>query len=87
VLVQEKLAACANYFPIQSIYWWRGSIEESGETAIIIKTRAELVDQIIERVKQLHSYEVPCTVSWPIDKGNPAYLEWIRESTEQGQNR
>lgn len=82
-LVREKLAACANYFPIQSIYWWKGQIEESGEYAIILKTRSELVEPLIERAKQIHSYEVPCIVSWPIEKGNPAYLEWIKESTEQ----
>ena len=82
-LVGEKLAACVNYFPIRSIYRWQGNIEEAEEIAIIAKTRAELVDRLIRRVKELHSYEVPCTVSWIIEKGNPDYLEWIRESTEQ----
>jgi periplasmic divalent cation tolerance protein len=82
ILIEEKLAACANIFPIQSIYRWKGSIEESGESAIIAKTRAELVDRVITRVKQIHSYEVPCIVSWIIEKGNPDYLDWIQESTE-----
>jgi periplasmic divalent cation tolerance protein len=81
VLVDEKLAACANYFPISSIYWWKGQMEEADETAIIVKTRAGLVDGLIKRVKELHSYKVPCVVSWIIEKGNPDYLEWIREST------
>jgi periplasmic divalent cation tolerance protein len=82
VLVEEKLIACANYFPINSIYRWKGNIEESGEVAIIAKTREILVDKVMERVKQLHSYEVPCVVSWIIEKGNPDYLKWIEESTE-----
>ena len=82
LLVWEKLVACVNYFPINSIYRWKGDIEEAEEVAIIAKTRAELVDRLIERVKQLHSYEVPCVVSWNIEKGNPDYLEWIIESTE-----
>jgi periplasmic divalent cation tolerance protein len=84
ILVGEKLVACVNYFPVHSIYRWQGKIEESGEVAIIAKTRDELVDRIINRVKQIHSYEVPCIVSWIIERGNPDYLEWIRESTEQG---
>jgi periplasmic divalent cation tolerance protein len=84
ILVWEKLAACVNFFPTKSIYWWKGEVGKSKEMAIIAKTRAELVDRVIERVKQVHSYEVPCIVSWVIDKGNPDYLEWIRESTEQG---
>jgi periplasmic divalent cation tolerance protein len=86
-LVREKLVACVNYFPIHSIYRWKGAIEEAGEVAIIAKTRQELVDRVIERVRQIHSYEVPCVVSWVIEQGNPDYLEWIRESTELPENR
>ena len=81
-LVEEKLAACINIHPIKSIYRWGGKIEEEGETALLVKTKAELADEVIERVKELHSYEVPCIVSLPIEKGNPAYLEWIKESTK-----
>ncbi len=81
-LVTEKLAACVNILPVKSIYRWQGNIEEEGEVAIFVKTRDELVDQVIERVKQLHSYEVPCIVSFPIAKGNPDYLKWIGEATK-----
>ena len=80
-LIREKLVACMNYFPIKSVYWWKGDIEESREVAMIAKTRADLADRVIEQVKQLHSYEIPCVVSWIIEKGNPAYLAWIKEST------
>lgn len=81
-LVEEKLAACVNIHPIKSIYRWGGGIEEEEETALLVKTKAELADEVIERVKELHSYEVPCIVSLPIEKGNPAYLKWIKESTK-----
>ena len=81
-LVEEKLAACINIHPVKSIYRWGGGIEEEEETALLVKTKAELADEVIERVKELHSYEVPCIVSLPIEKGNPAYLKWIKESTK-----
>jgi len=81
-LVEEKLAACVNIHPIKSIYRWGGGIEEEEETALLVKTKAELADEVIERVKELHSYEVPCIVSLPIEKGNPDYLKWIKESTK-----
>lgn len=81
-LVEEKLAACINIHPIKSIYRWGGGIEEEEETALLVKTKAELADEVIERVKELHSYEVPCIVSLPIEKGNPDYLKWIKESTK-----
>ncbi len=80
-LVEEKLAACANIFPINSIYRWQENIIEENEVAMLVKTRAELTDRVIARVKELHSYEVPCIVSFPITAGNPDYLRWIEEST------
>jgi periplasmic divalent cation tolerance protein len=81
-LVQEKLAACVNYFPIKSIFWWKGKVEESGEVALIAKTRAELVDDLIRRVKELHSYQIPCTESWVIEKADPDCIKWVEESTQ-----
>jgi periplasmic divalent cation tolerance protein len=83
ILVWEKLVACVNYFPVKSVYWWEGDVKESKEIALIAKTRAELAERVIQRVKQFHSYKVPCVVSWVIDQGNPDYLDWIRETTEQ----
>ncbi len=80
-LVEEKLVACVNIHPIKSIYRWEGEIQEEGEVAMLVKTKAELADKVMERVKELHSYEVPCIVSFSIDKGNPDYLNWIEEST------
>ena len=83
-LVEEKLAACVNILPIKikSIYRWEGDIKENGEVAMFVKTKDELADKVIDRVKELHSYEVPCIVSLPITKGNPDYLRWIEESTK-----
>ncbi len=80
-LVEEKLAACVNIHPIQSIYRWQGKIEEAREVAILVKTRAELADKVIERVKELHSYEIPDIISWPIERGYPDFLRWLEEST------
>jgi len=82
-LVSERLAACVNYFPVQSIFRWNGKVEQSPESAVIAKTRADLVEKVIERIKELHSYEIPCTVSWVIEKGDPDCFAWIEDSTEQ----
>jgi periplasmic divalent cation tolerance protein len=80
-LVKENLAACANILPAESIFLWEGNVEEKAEAVMFVKTREELTDKVINRVKELHSYDVPCIVCFPIEKGNPEYLEWIGEST------
>ena len=80
-LVDERLAACVNILPIKSIYRWEENVEEEDEVAMFVKTRAELADKVIKRVRELHSYEVACIVTLPIVSGNPDYLKWIEEST------
>ena len=81
-LVGEKLAACVNIHPIRSIFRWQGEISQEDEVAILAKTKAELVDEVMSRVKELHSYEVPCIIVLPLEKGNPDFLEWISQSTK-----
>jgi periplasmic divalent cation tolerance protein len=83
-LVQERLVACANVLaPIASIYWWQGQVQRESEAVLIAKTRAELVEHVIARVKALHSYTVPCVVSLPIEQGNPDFLGWIAAETAE----
>ncbi|MSP21059.1 MAG: divalent-cation tolerance protein CutA [Alphaproteobacteria bacterium] len=83
-LVEERLAACANVLgPIRSFYWWQGQVQDEGEVAFLLKTSADLVDRVVARVKELHSYSVPCVVSWPIDAGNPDYLAWVESETRK----
>jgi periplasmic divalent cation tolerance protein len=79
-LVEERLAACANIFPITSIFRWKGGIDEANEFGIIVKTRSDKVKEIEKRVKEIHSYEVPCVVSFKIKEGLTDYLNWIDES-------
>ena len=81
-LVEEKLAACVNMHPVKSIYRWQGQIEEDNEVALLVKTKAALADEVIRRVKELHSYDVPCIVCYRIEKGDSDYLNWIEESTK-----
>jgi len=80
-VIHEKLGACANIFPITSIYRWRGNIEEDDEYALLIKTKTALVDELTSRVRALHSYETPCIVSIKIDAGDQSYLSWIDRET------
>ena len=81
-LVEERLAACANIIDgMNTIYWWQGAVCEDTEAILIVKTRESLFEKLIKRVKELHTYSVPCIISLPIENGNPSYLQWLEDET------
>ncbi len=81
-LVEEGLAACVNIVEgLTSVFMWKGKVEEETEALLIIKTTTERLYELIGRVKELHSYDVPEVIALPIVDGNPAFLQWIEEVT------
>jgi periplasmic divalent cation tolerance protein len=83
-LLTERLAACANLFPVSSRYWWKGKIEKAGEYGMLLKTRRLLYRKIERRIKSLHSYTVPGIEAWELKAGSRPFLDWIRKETRQG---
>lgn len=84
VLVSEQLVACVNVLPaVNSIYRWQGVVTSAREVLAVMKTRADLVDAVISRVKELHPYDVPEVIALPVVAGLPAYLQWVMAETIQ----
>ena len=83
-LLQLKLVACFNVFPIESSYWWNGNIETSGEYVSLLKTRAEYWETLCSEIKKIHPYEVPCILKINIE-ANEEYKKWIFAETDQNQ--
>ena len=76
--VEEGLAACVNILgPCFSIYRWKGDVEEAPETAAVFKTAASRADALVSRIAELHSYDVPAAVIWPIAGALDAYRKWV----------
>ena len=80
-LVAKNLVACANYFPIKSVYRWGGKVEKAEEYALVCKTRKDKFEAVEARVKELHSYEVPAILAFEIMNGNDEFLKWIDKNT------
>jgi len=80
-LVDEYLAACVNIVPaLTSIYRWQGQLEQSAESMLIIKTRADGYPALETRIKDLHPYAVPEIIALPVVRGISDYLAWIDAS-------
>ncbi|WP_027184682.1 divalent-cation tolerance protein CutA [Desulfovibrio inopinatus] len=82
-IVEERLAACVNILPgMTSMYWWDGAIQKEHEVVMIAKTRMQIANRFIERVRELHSYEVPCVVLVPILKGTSNFIHWVEAEAD-----
>jgi len=80
-LVENRLAACVQLLPIESVYSWQGAVQSDDEILLLIKTRRELYAALEAFIKQLHSYEVPEIIQLPVEVGSDAYLSWIASVT------
>ena len=84
VLVEERLAACCNIVDnISSIFRWKGEICRESEVLMLVKSTSGLFDDIVKKVKGIHSYEVPEIIAIPIIYGSEEYLKWVEEEIKR----
>lgn len=82
ILVEEHLAACVNLGQSGlSMYMWQGELEGAEEVPITIKTTKRCAPRTIERLVELHPYEVPEVLVLPVASGTATYLDWVRTQT------
>jgi len=82
LLLERRKAACVNIVPmVDSVFWWQGRLDSGQEVLLIVKTRAALVSQVVQLVRQVHSYTTPEVIALPIISGNEEYLTWIQAET------
>jgi periplasmic divalent cation tolerance protein len=81
-LVDERLAACVNAVDCQSTYRWEGEVETDAEAILFIKTTAEGYDRLVDRIEELHPYEVPCIERFDETEMLDRFGDWIAESVD-----
>jgi periplasmic divalent cation tolerance protein len=78
-LLDRKLIACGNIFPITSMYIWEGQSNDETEWVALLKTMPSKWSQIEEYLENQHSYDVPCIACWEIQV-NRSYGNWVEKS-------
>lgn len=81
IILDERLASCCQKVNINSSYWWNGKIENSDEILIQIKTKKSLYNQIEEKIREIHSYDVAEVICFDIIDGSTDFLNWIDKET------
>ena len=77
-LLKKRVIACANIFPIKSMYWWDNKIINDNENVIIAKTLERSYKKLEKEVKKMHSYTIPCILKINAT-ANKAYEEWAKK--------
>jgi periplasmic divalent cation tolerance protein len=82
VLVEEQIVACVNIIPtMESVYKWKAEVKHEDEIIMLAKTVDSNVKKTIQRIKQLHPYEIPSIIVLPIIGGMKDYLDYIHRET------
>ncbi|MEX1074805.1 MAG: divalent-cation tolerance protein CutA [Burkholderiales bacterium] len=81
-LVAKRLAACINILaPCRSVYRWRGAVQHDEEHPVLIKTTLAAYAALEAQIRVHHPYELPEIIAVPIERGLPAYLDWVAAET------
>ena len=76
-VLDRRLAACANFWPTGSRYWWKGSLESASEVLVVYKTVPKRVGALFAFVKASHPYDVPEVLEVDVPRVEPGYLRYL----------
>ena len=82
-VIEKKLAACVNILaPCRSVYRWKSAVQHDEEHPMLIKTTQERYGALEQALREGHPYELPEIIAVPIERGLPAYLDWVAAETK-----
>jgi len=82
-LLEDRLIACGNILEsVSSLFWWKEMIEQENESLVLMKSNEKMFKALVQRIQELHSYEVPEILALPIVAGSQSYLNWMKNNLE-----
>ena len=76
-ILDTELAACVQISKGRSVYRWAGEIKSESEWLINLKTTKSKVNQLIDKIKLEHPYEVPEILFWSVES-TADYSQWVK---------
>jgi len=83
LMISRRFAACVNFFPISSMYWWKGKINKETEFGLLFKTTKKAAGRLEKEIKKVHPYEIPCIVAVPAKASNE-FFGWLNDVVKNG---
>lgn len=81
-LLERRLIACGNIWPISSAYRWNDSVEQASEVMLLVKTTEDRRTDVVQVIDELHSYDLPAVSVVQVEAGSPEFERWVEESTK-----
>ncbi len=81
-LLEKKLIACSNIFPVESLFWWKGEVTSEQEVFLMCKSLESKYEEIKNAVEELHEYDVPLIEAWKVDYINEGYKKFLEEEVK-----
>ena len=76
-MVEQRLAACAQIQPIESIYRWQGAVQQEPEWRLLLKTTAARYPALQAALRARHPYELPAIAALPCSHALPEFAHWV----------
>ena len=75
-LLERRLVACVSLQPQRALYHWHGALETASEVQLLLKTDAQHLPALAAAVRELHSYDTPEWLVWPVS-ASASYGSWL----------
>ncbi|MFB6195784.1 MAG: divalent-cation tolerance protein CutA [Haloplanus sp.] len=82
-LVDERLAACVNVVPCESVYRWDDVVHEDDEAILFAKTTADRYPDLAARIVEWHPHDVPCVERFDAATMHDPFAAWCADAVAE----